>query len=702
MRNKNYKCIRQNNETECGAACLATVCLFYEIQAELSQIRELACVDRYGANLLGLKNAACALGFSAEGLSGSIDDLIAENLKFPYIAHIIKDGALEHFVVVFGQTENGFIIGDPAIGLENYTIDEFKEVWTGHILALIPQKGIKKRSKLLHKSTPLASFFFLALKQKRKIFTISILSVTAAILSVAASFFSYYLFDVIIPKSFITQLISAAGAVIIIHLIIFALNILRTRIIAALSQKINYDLFCRYIASLLHIDYKFYEQFTAGDLVARLQDTDAVREALSQVTITVSLDVVMMFAGIATLAILDWRLLIISLCIMVLYGIAIAAFNAPISNATTKLREKDSITTNTFLETIHGIEDIKTCLFELPMFSQNEENISSLMETFRHATVVYSTQSIMADIIMSIGEVVVLSAGAVGIIYGSMSIGAVIMFYSLFAMCISPVKNILNLLPAIRKAEISAQRLQDVFSASPEPAFGLTGCEDLQLNGDLNVVNLSFRYGNRDLILDRFSFEIKAGEHIALLGSSGSGKSTLIKLLLRLYTAESGEIYIGGHNIQSIPLNVLRSKIAYISQTPYLFRGSILDNICMGAPESNRDNIVSFLNETPYQEIISLFPMGYNTMLADNGENLSGGQRQLIIIGRALAKQAEILIMDEATTAIDKERKQLVYKAIEKVYGDKTIIAVSHEQTEALHCDRSIILKNNHVVRQEG
>lgn len=701
MRVRRYPCIRQNNETECGAACLASVCSFYGRPAELSQIREFACVDKYGANLLGLKSAACALGFAAEGLSGTIEELKAENLRCPYIAHIIKDGILGHFIVVFEHTDNGFTAGDPAVGLVHYTTEEFEKVWTGHVLALTPREPADKAKKARRPNRPFASLFPLVFRQKRQILAIAVVSFAATVLSVAASFFAYYLFDIVIPRSLFSQLLAAAGIAAAVHLMIFALHILRTRMIAVLSKQINYSLFCRYIASLLHIDHRFYERFTTGDLVTRLQDTDIVREALSQVTITVSLDVIMMAAGAAALAVLDWRLLLISLCIMLLYGISIAAFDRPISSATAKMREKDAMTTNTFLETIHGIEDIKAYALEPHMFSKNEENIGALMEAFRHGTVVYSTQSILASTMMSVGEIVVLSTGAVEVMAGSASVGTVIMFYSLFAMCISPVKNMIGLLPTIRRAEISAQRLQDVFSAPSEADCEPSGGEDLPLNGELRVADVSFRYGNRELILDRLSLQIKAGERVALLGSSGSGKSTLIKLLLRFYPAESGEIYLGGRDIRSIPLNVLRDQIAYISQTPHLFRGSIAENICIGIPENERDGIIRFLEHTPYHDVISLFPMGWHTMLADNGENLSGGQRQMIVVGRALAKQAEILILDEATSAIDQETKKLIHQAIDQVYANKTILVVSHDAAETLRCDRSIVLKNGRAVPQE-
>ncbi len=696
MSGKKYVCIKQDNETECGAACLATICKYYGLQVEVSEIRKSAGVDKYGANLLGLQEAAQKLGFTAVGLSGTYDELVEEKVQCPYIAHIIKDCTLEHYVVVFEQGSDGLVIVDPASGVERYSTDEFQKVWTGHILSLErdSNKSVNHASK--RKKMYLFDFLKLIVKHKKSVLFISLLSIFATVLSISASFFSYYLFDVIIPDAQVSRLVYIAIATVCVYLIVLVLNYLRTRLIAVISKKINYDLFCEYVSSLLHIDFDFFEQYTTGDLVSRMQDTDTVREALSQIIVTVSLDVVMMVASLITFAVLDWKLLILSFLMLIIYGAFVAVFNKPISKVTTALREKDATTTNTFLETVEGIEDIKAYIHENAMFSKNEVNIDSLMETFRKGTVIYSSQSLVAETIMSVGEVVMLSCSAIGVMHSEISIGLMWVFYYLFSLCLDPVKNIVGLLPIIHRAEVSAKRLNDVISATSETDCELEG--EIETNGDLIFSDVSFRYGKRNLVLEDVSFEVKSGEHIAIIGDSGSGKSTITKLILRLYHAESGDIYIGGYDVQMLPLKVLRSMVAYVGQSPRLFRGSVIDNIRMGAPDMSNEDIMSFLARTAYKNVISKFPFGYDTIITENGNNLSGGQKQMVLIGRALIKQAEILILDEATSALDETSRKLINDAIISVYGKKTILIISHEESESISCDRYIRLDNGHIV----
>lgn len=696
MNAKKYVCVKQDNETECGAACLATVCKYYGCQVEISEIRKIAGVDRYGANLLGLQDAAQKLGFDAVGLSGSYEELVGESVKCPYIAHIIKDGVLEHYVVVFEQNSNGLVIGDPASGIKNYSIDEFQAVWTGHILSLIWTGDMSLKEASQRRKMHLFGFVKLIAKHKQAVLLISLLPILATALSIGASFFSYYLFDVIIPDAQINRLVYLAIATVCIYIAVLALNYLRTRLIAMISKKINYDLFCDYVLSLLHIDFEFFEQYTTGDLVSRMQDADTVREALSQIIVTLSLDVAMMLASLVTFAVLDWKLLILSILMLVIYGFFVAIFNKPISKVTTALREKDALTTNTFLETVEGIEDIKAYTYEKTMFEKNEHSIEMLMETFRKGTVIYTSQSLASDTILSVGEIMVLSLSAIEVIQGEISIGLMWVFYYLFSLCLDPVKNIVSLMPTIHKAEVSAKRLNDVITATREDDFELK--HDLEINGGLSFSGVSFRYGKRNLVLDDISFEVNEGEHIAIIGDSGSGKSTLTKLILRLYHAESGEICIGGHDIQTLPFNAIRDSIAYVGQSPRLFRGSIIDNISMGAPNMDKKDIISFLNSTAYRNVINKFSFGYDTMVTENGNNLSGGQKQMIIIGRALAKQARILILDEATSALDENSREEINASIDEVYGKKTILVISHESSEGILCDRYIKIANGHII----
>lgn len=689
---RTYPCVLQENETECGVACLASICLFYGISVELTELRKLTGTDQYGSNLLGLQQAAQALGLLAEGMSGTIEDLLQQPPMCPYIANIMKNEQLAHYVVVYRQSAESFVVADPAVGITQYTKEEFQTVWTGYILTMKQQmRQTPKRLRRSRDKKYLRSFFSLIREQKPYVFFIGVLSLVATALSVAASFFSYYLFDVIVPQYLLSQLFGVVCVAVGIHILILVLNWVRMRMIAALSKRLNHTLLCRYASALVFADYSLYHQYTTGDFITRLQDTDTVRDALTQITITLSLDVVMMFAGALILGVLEWQLLVAVCFVMCCYGIGVAAFRRPIHASTTALREHNGAATDAFMELIHGIEDIKTCLAEKPVLEKNNAVSLTLMESFRRATVVSATQSVFSDTIMAIGEVLVLAIGAVFVIDGNSSFGAVAMFYSLFSVCISPAKNILLLMPTVRRAEVSAKRLQDIFAAASETREPESN-EEISLLQDVKVQDVSFHYGNRALVLDHLTFCVKAGEHIALSGSSGAGKTTWIRLLLRLYQAQSGKIYIGENEISTIPLAVLRKKIAYVGQNAHLFRGSVLDNLCMGMPSMPKEAVIQFLESTAYGKIVKSFPLGYRTIVTENGDNLSGGQRQMLQIGRALLKQADILILDEATAAIDPCMRSVIHTAIEEVYRDKTMIVVSHDPSTALPCTRTVYL----------
>ena len=194
--NKKYKCVKQVDETDCGAASVASICLYYGKNIDLSEIRKIAKVDKYGTSMFGLFNAAKALGFDSEGLSGSLNELKNENIKFPCIAHVIIDEMLEHFVVIFEITDDGdFIIGDPAKGIVNYTSEEFESIWTGYVLTMVPNKEFKKER---FKKNELYPFFKMVLNRKSKFVIVAVLSFITAILSIAISAFSYFLIDFLI------------------------------------------------------------------------------------------------------------------------------------------------------------------------------------------------------------------------------------------------------------------------------------------------------------------------------------------------------------------------------------------------------------------------------------------------------------------------------------------------------------------------
>ncbi len=693
---RKYKCMRQLSEADCGAACLAAICQFYGKTVEMSYLREISFVDKYGANLLGLHNAAEKLGFTAEGLSGNFHDLLTEKIPCPFIAHVIIEHALEHFIVIMSYDKQRIVASDPAQGMTEYTTADFNAIWTGNILTMIPNhKFVKDRS---HKSA-LFNFFCLISGHKKQFVYIVILSFATAGLSISTTYFLSYLLDYIIPKGYKEQLITGTVAMVFIHFLAAAFDLLRTYLISFLTKDMNCELMNDYLVHLLKNRYSFFEKNTTGDLVSRLQDADTVREAISQITVTALLDILTAFIGLGILQLINKKLFAISFIVLICYGITIAVFNRKISLITAELRRRDASVTTSMVETINGIELIKAYQSEDEIREKNQQKIKSLMEIYQKGIFLFSKQSTLSMTIMSIGEILILAAGGINVINRNMSLGTLIMFYALFSMCITPIKNIINLLPMIHKAEISAKRLNDVMNAPHEEECQKKN-KTFSLRGDITISNISFRYGNRELVLDNISLTIRQGEKIALIGDSGSGKSTLAKLLLRMYDYNCGNIKINDRLLTDIPIAELRNRIAYIPQKVFLFQGSILNNIKIGNADMDDLQVIRFLDATPLSQYLNSFPMKYHTMLTERGENLSGGQRQVIAVARALIKKADILILDEATNAVDLQTQKIINQAIESVYADASIIMISHQYSSIQGCSRAIILHQGRIAAQ--
>lgn len=689
---RKYKCIRQIEETDCGAACLATVCDYYGKSIDILEIRSFARVDRYGATMLGLYKASEKLGFQPEGLSGNIQDLLSEELQFPCIAHVVVDEQLEHYVVVFEINDHTIIVGDPAKGVETYSVSDFEKIWTGHILSLKPGHLFKHERKRTHDLVP---FFKMAGAYKKEFAMIAFFSLCTTILSVAASFFNYYLIDTIIPYKDNYKLEFLAAAIIIGNIVILSINLIRAYIIANISKNISTDIMCRYIRHLLDVKYDFYDQHTSGDMISRLEDSNIVREAISKVIMTAMFDVMMTIVCLAVLYCLNGYLFILTLMIVICYMFSVAKFNRSINKISEEMRRRDAAASTAFFETVRGIETIKSYEYEEYVYKKNGNSLSKLMDSYKLLNLQLSKQMYLAEGIVAIGEILILTFGGFNVMSGKMTVGVLFMFYSLFNMSLMPMKNIVDMFPVVEKARASAKRLNAVFSYPCENK-GHTVVDTI--SGGILIKNISFQYGSRNLILDNLSLKISKGEKIALMGESGTGKSTLVKIILRLYDIESGEIYINGVSLNDIPIETLRKRIAYVPQKPYIFQGSLLENICVGNTELTPEEVVSCIDKTPLRSFVEKFPMGYASIVAEGGENLSGGQKQVIAIARAIIKHGDILILDEAYNSIDSNLKKIAKAAVASTYEDATCIVITHDALEAQACDRVLMINSGKVV----
>ncbi|SMR89811.1 ABC transporter transmembrane region [Caldicellulosiruptor bescii] len=347
---------------------------------------------------------------------------------------------------------------------------------------------------------------------------------------------------------------------------------------------------------------------------------------------------------------------------------------------------------------LHGIEVVKAFNIEEDVNFKTESKFVKLLKDVFKVANLNNLQSNISSAIAAVGVMVILWVGAHKVINGQMSIGELFTFNALLAYFVDPIKNLIGLQPMLQTAIVAAERLSEILELESEFQDDEERKLSPSLKGDIEIEDLNFRYGTRQLVLRDINLKIRRGEKIAIVGESGSGKTTLAKLLLGFYDYESGEIRINGYNLKDINKKYLREKIAYISQDIFLFSGTIFENLVLGNRNIKMEDIIEISRLTTLDEFVSKLPLRYNTMIEENGANLSGGQKQLIAITRALLKNPEIVIMDEATSNLDSVTEQAIGKVVEKVCEGITTIIIAHRLSTILKCDRVVVMHEGRIV----
>ncbi|WP_330577598.1 peptidase domain-containing ABC transporter [Alkaliphilus serpentinus] len=313
--------------------------------------------------------------------------------------------------------------------------------------------------------------------------------------------------------------------------------------------------------------------------------------------------------------------------------------------------------------------------------------------------IIGNLQSSLSSIIASVGGIAILWVGAYNVINGNLTAGQLIAFNALLAYFLEPIQNLINLQPMMQTAIVASDRLGEVLDLELEKKDDENQkIKPSTLKGKIEIKNVDFRYGTRQLVLKNISMTINPGEKIALVGESGSGKTTLVKLLLNFYDWEKGDILVNNYNIKDINLDTLRGKIAYISQDIFLFSGTIKENLLMGNLDAELEEVIEASKLAKAHDFINEFPLRYETMLEENGTNISGGQKQRLAIARAILKNPDIFIMDEATSNLDSITEKAIERTIDKLSEGVTTIIIAHRLSTIKRCDKIYVMEKGKFI----
>ena len=703
-----YYCIKQHDITDCGAACLATICKQNGYKIGITKIREVAGTDKQGTNAYGVIKAAETLGFSAKGVKGNKEAFFSE-FPLPCIAHVIVDGSLLHYVVIHKITKKQVIIADPGVGIVKLTPEEFfgevhedgkqpKYQWSGVLVLLVKNETFKKGDET---KGLFSRFFYLLIPQKKLLLHIFVASLIYTILGILGAFYFKELLDNVLPNGLKKTLMTLSIGVILLNVFKVLLNAFRSHLLLYLSQKLDIALLLGYYRHVLELPMNFFGTRKVGEIISRFNDAGKVRDAISGATLTIMIDTFMALAGAIILYMQNSKMFGITLIIVVLYIVIVISFNKWYERLNRKQMEDNASLTSYMVESLNGIQTIKAYNAERKADRETEIKFVRLLKSVFNLAWVSNFQGSLKIFVELVGGIVILWVGGVSVINGEMTIGALIVFNSLLAYFLDPVKNLINLQPEMQTAVVAADRLGEILDLEAEKSeLEYKKMSPSSLAGDIEIKNLDFRYGTRRLVLEDINITIKKGQKVAFVGESGSGKTTLSKLLLNLYASEKGEIIINGNNIRDIQLECLREKIAYIPQETFLFSGTIFENLTLGMDDATLDDIIDASKMARAHDFINELPLRYETLLEENGANLSGGQRQRLAIARAMLKKPDILILDEATSNLDSITERALDRTINEFSKDMTTIFIAHRLSTIKNCDVIFVMEKGKIIER--
>ena len=690
-----YPHVQQHDSSDCAAACVASVCSFYGREITIVKLRELLGTDMAGTTVKGITEAADKLGFEAKAVRVDPESF-KSGFTLPAIARTVRKDGTAHFVVICSISGGKIKCMDPAEDrLTKKAVSEFLEDFDGVLVLMVPNENFVQ-SKEGAKSV-LSSFMAL-IKPHWKMFATAIaISVILTVFGIVMSMFNKVLIDEIIPYSQNKQLMLMAVALVIVISTQVALGALRQHLILYLSQKIDIPLMLGYFKHIFRLPMNFFASRKTGDIVTRFQDAGVIKGVLTSVALTVFIDIAMVVIVGAILFTMNASLFAIVLLMTGVSAVLIFSFKGPYKKLNKKMMEQGARLNSQVIESLNGIETVKTNSSEEYIMEKIEtEYIRSMKLGFRGG-VLSNIQGSISSFAGGLGSLGLLVIGGSLVINGDTTLGTLVAFSSLAGFFTEPIGRLVSLQLTIQEANISLRRLSEIYEVEEEEDLE-SGKDAMGSVGDIEMSGISFRYGSRPLTLRNVSMTIPKGKKVAIVGRSGSGKTTLSKLLLKFYVPEEGKITFSGRELNTIDAFALREKIGCVPQSVEIFGGTIRDNILIGRPDASPSEIAAASRYADCEEFVNRLPNNYNTMLDENGGGLSGGERQRIALARALVKDPEFIIMDEATSSLDFITEQSIYDTIFNKLNNMTMLIIAHRLSTIRRCDMIYVMEKGEII----
>lgn len=702
---KKFSVIHQQDSMECGAACVAMICKHYGLELPSAYISKLCHTGIDGVSLVSISNAFQNLGFETIAVKSSIDDLC--KLPLPCILHWNQN----HFVVLYNidYNRNEFWIADPGKGKYKIRIEAFREHWVscvynniGKGIALVVESLGKPNIDLGIRTSKKNSFEVL-----RKYF----LNYKKYFLHILAGLLLGCILQLIMP--FLTQCIVDYGItynnVKLIWLILLgelmivigktATDFIRRWLLLHISMRINVSLVSDFFIKLLKLPMAFFDTKLMGDLLQRITDHNRVQNFLTNQTLNIMFSMLSFIVFGIVLLVYNKVIFLIFIIGSVLYGFWIAQFLSQRKVLDYELFEQQAINQNRTYQFITSMQEIKLQDCEQRRRWEWEDTQANLFDVQMKSLKLQQTQEAGSIFINEIKNILITAFAATAVMNGQISLGAMLAIQYIVGQLNSPIEQFMSFIYSLQDVKISLERINEIHEGKNEETKENQTTE-FKSDKSICIEDVDFKYDPHTLrkTIEGVSFDIPEGKVTAIVGASGSGKTTLIKLLLGYYPVMSGSISIAGRNINEYNLKWWRRHCGVVMQDGVIFSETIARNIAVDDGDIDVERLEAAARIANIHDYVMGLPLKYNTIIGRDGVGLSQGQKQRILIARAVYKNPDFIFLDEATNALDAKNERAIVENLNEFYKGRTVIVVAHRLSTVKNADQIIVLDGGKVV----
>lgn len=697
----NYK---QADFKDCGATCLKIISKHYGKIISIDKLRRQSETTREGSDLLNLSSAADSLGYRTLGVKLNSETLKKANL--PSIVHWNN----EHFVVLYKIKKDFFYISDPAHGLLKYSENEFLKYWIGNNATQHTKEGVallleptpKLYESDFDKDKPDFGFKFLSkyvFQYKRFLWQLVIGLIAASLLQLIFPFLTQSVVDVGIKNQDIHFVYLILFAQLALFIGRTSIEVIRSWILLHLSTRINISLVSDFFIKLMSLPISFFDTKMTGDILQRINDHRRIEQILTTSSLNVLFSTVNLLVFSFVLAYYSLTLFGIFLLGSFLYFLWIVIFLKKRKDLDYKRFSRVSEEQSKVIELINGMQEIKLHNAEKQKRWGWEFLQARLFKISIEGLSLEQYQGVGSGFINELKNILITVLSAKLVIDGDITLGMMLAISYIVGQLNSPIAQLINFIRELQDAKISLDRLSEIHNKEDEENQNVEKITEIPLKSDIELTKVSFRYiGSDQIVLKDLSLLIPAKKMTAIVGVSGSGKTTLMKLLLKFYEPVEGIVNIGNHDLHHISQKAWRTECGVVMQEGYIFNDTIANNIAIGENHIDKQKLAHAVDVANIKEFIETLPLTYNTKIGMEGVGISTGQKQRLLIARAVYKNPNFLFFDEATSALDANNEKVIMRKLNTFFENKTVVVIAHRLSTVKNAHQIVVLDKGKIV----